>query len=560
MVADVSIHRDVKHNPHAHIMLTVRPFDEGGKWGKKKEREYIKDENDNFEYGDNGKKKFRTVHLTDWDRKETLLEWRKNFAEKVNQYYKEFKIDESVSHESYEKQGLSRIPKHRLSRNEYFIEQIEKKNAENNNFEYIPVTYYAQLNHDIDKTNTRFEKLNEQVIELKEYREKVKNELLQGLEAIRNNVKLSSEDWEAIKILVARGKGYANYDIAKDTVKRVEFWKRKLEKQKVDITSYGKVLEKAKTVFKDNPKEVLMYGFIPSEFEKQYSIKEKEFKAMVEDYNKKTNAYNELNQHTRRAYSIQKSLVDKEFKLLYPHYGGYLSNNNKASDLKSYYVDLFKKEGVIRNEITELEENSNKYSDLITKSESLLEDWKENANSLMILERTKKKQQNEFKNQFNKWKSEEVFNLSVKFTNTIEQIKERESAKEKLSVKVDELLKVIYPDLREETLSQLTAESKARILELNVNGESTRVFTTDMLSLEKDIKADLHKINPKDIKHNGPFKTSASGSAGDLFNSVLFSAQQNQNSYDDLEKRRRRTKKRNKKWKKNYSNIGENEV
>src|SRR5690606_24474101 len=111
MVADVSIHRDVKHNPHAHIMFTVRPFDEDGKWGKKKEREYIKDEYDNFEYGDNGKKKFRTVHLTDWDRKETLLEWRKNFAEKVKQYYKEFNIDESVSHESYEKQGLSRIPK-----------------------------------------------------------------------------------------------------------------------------------------------------------------------------------------------------------------------------------------------------------------------------------------------------------------------------------------------------------------------------------------------------------------------------------------------------------------
>src|SRR5690606_25561687 len=118
--------------------------------------------------------------------------------------------------------------------------------------------------------------------------------------------------------------------------------------------------------------------------------------------------------------------------------------NNKASDLKSYYVDLFKRDGVIRNAIPEVEENLNRYSDLFTKSESLLKDWKENANSLMILERTKKKQQNEYKNQYNEWNSEEVFELSVKYTITNEQIKEKESIKEKLTVRVDELLKNLY--------------------------------------------------------------------------------------------------------------------
>jgi|SRR5699024_1354721 len=34
MVADVSIHRDDIKNPHAHIMLTVRPFDKEGNWKK----------------------------------------------------------------------------------------------------------------------------------------------------------------------------------------------------------------------------------------------------------------------------------------------------------------------------------------------------------------------------------------------------------------------------------------------------------------------------------------------------------------------------------------------
>ena len=39
MVADVAIHRDKEQNPHAHIMLTTRPFKEDGSWGQKQKRE-----------------------------------------------------------------------------------------------------------------------------------------------------------------------------------------------------------------------------------------------------------------------------------------------------------------------------------------------------------------------------------------------------------------------------------------------------------------------------------------------------------------------------------------
>lgn len=43
MCADVAIHdpHPSGHNPHAHIMLTVRPLDEKGKWQYKTEKEYI---------------------------------------------------------------------------------------------------------------------------------------------------------------------------------------------------------------------------------------------------------------------------------------------------------------------------------------------------------------------------------------------------------------------------------------------------------------------------------------------------------------------------------------
>lgn len=41
MCADVSIHDTDGHNPHAHILLTVRPLTKEGKWQYKTEKEYV---------------------------------------------------------------------------------------------------------------------------------------------------------------------------------------------------------------------------------------------------------------------------------------------------------------------------------------------------------------------------------------------------------------------------------------------------------------------------------------------------------------------------------------
>lgn len=41
MCADVSIHDTDGHNPHAHILLTVRPLDEKGRWQAKTQKEYL---------------------------------------------------------------------------------------------------------------------------------------------------------------------------------------------------------------------------------------------------------------------------------------------------------------------------------------------------------------------------------------------------------------------------------------------------------------------------------------------------------------------------------------
>lgn len=56
MCADFAIHDTDGHNPHAHILLTVRPLNENGTWQYKTEKEYlcVKDGEENgftdFEY------------------------------------------------------------------------------------------------------------------------------------------------------------------------------------------------------------------------------------------------------------------------------------------------------------------------------------------------------------------------------------------------------------------------------------------------------------------------------------------------------------------------------
>ncbi len=45
MCADICLHDKNDGNPHAHIMLTVRPIAADGIWGAKSKKEYVLDEN-----------------------------------------------------------------------------------------------------------------------------------------------------------------------------------------------------------------------------------------------------------------------------------------------------------------------------------------------------------------------------------------------------------------------------------------------------------------------------------------------------------------------------------
>ncbi|ORN17426.1 Mobilization protein A [Lentilactobacillus parabuchneri] len=110
MVADVAIHRDHPDNPHAHVMLTNRPFNPDGTWGQKTKTEYILDSHGNKTKTPAGNVRNRKIWLVDWDKKEKITDWRHNWAASVNQALEQKNIPDRISEKSFVEQGIAETP------------------------------------------------------------------------------------------------------------------------------------------------------------------------------------------------------------------------------------------------------------------------------------------------------------------------------------------------------------------------------------------------------------------------------------------------------------------
>lgn len=110
MCADIAIHDKGDGNPHAHIMLTMRPIEQDGQWGAKSKKEYIVDENGERVKLKNGKYKTRKINTVDWNDKDKAELWRSKWADVANKYLAENEHTERIDHRSYERQGIEQIP------------------------------------------------------------------------------------------------------------------------------------------------------------------------------------------------------------------------------------------------------------------------------------------------------------------------------------------------------------------------------------------------------------------------------------------------------------------
>lgn len=147
MVADVAIHRDHEENPHAHVMLTNRPFNPDGSWGLKSKTQYVLDKNGKQLLTKNGNPKQRKIWLVDWDKPGKVEEWRHAWANEVNSLFQAKGMPERISEKSYEEQGIEKTPtkheghnsqtKERKAFNEAVKEQDRTKKQYQNNQEKI---------------------------------------------------------------------------------------------------------------------------------------------------------------------------------------------------------------------------------------------------------------------------------------------------------------------------------------------------------------------------------------------------------------------------------------
>ena len=155
MCADAAIHDTDGHNPHAHILLTVRPLDERGKWQYKTEKEYLcmkngeergftavefrTAKNDGWEkqypYKVGKKKVYMTPSDAEvqglvradkhpkstrygrqnpiserWNSEEQLVAWRAAWADVANRYLERAGFSERIDHRSNAERGLDAIP------------------------------------------------------------------------------------------------------------------------------------------------------------------------------------------------------------------------------------------------------------------------------------------------------------------------------------------------------------------------------------------------------------------------------------------------------------------
>ena len=162
-----------KSNPHAHILLTMRPI-EGEGFGAKSKNSYALDENGERIKAKAGWKKIKEP-TTDWDSRENIFLWREGLADRINSEMERLGLAERVDHRSYEAAGIEREPTVHLGP---AASQMEARGAK---------TELGDINRGIEERNKAAEQLSEEIQKLEQEREAARalqeQELAQAQEA-----------------------------------------------------------------------------------------------------------------------------------------------------------------------------------------------------------------------------------------------------------------------------------------------------------------------------------------------------------------------------------------
>ncbi|TBW86537.1 MobA/MobL family protein [Staphylococcus hominis] len=339
MVADISIHRDDMNNPHAHVLLTQRPFNSDGTWGKKTKTRTRYDENGHAILNKNGNKVRKQERFADFDFKEV----RKHWELKLNQYSEREQSLRRYDSRSFEAQGLDKIAEIPLTREEYRLELNEKKCCEKKGIEYQPVTYYGQKNEQIRRYN-RGEV--SQLFSDKE-KEQAQNEIRLFIQNANDQV---SENEQSYSILFDRYQRDVGYSEAKETIKNTfdsaSTFGRKIQNDLLKNEIKRRQLKFYAKNYDENyqfRKEIESKGYSQQEF---VNIVETNYKALLNEKNKlasREEKRKEIYQSAKDVYLTESKKNNLIVQQMYPK-----SHHRFSHDEKAFIVDEAQKGNIIK--------------------------------------------------------------------------------------------------------------------------------------------------------------------------------------------------------------------
>ena len=221
MCADAAIHDTDGHNPHAHILLTVRPLDEQGRWQYKTEKEYLcmrngeergftatefrTAQNEGWEkqypYKVGKKKVYMTPSAAEaqgfvradkhpkstrygrqnpiserWNSEEQLVSWRAAWADVSNRCLERAGREERIDHRSNAARGLDEIP---TIHEGVAAQALERKGI---------ISDRCEINRQIKADNALLRELKAEVKKLAALVARTVPAIAEGLEKLRSRV------------------------------------------------------------------------------------------------------------------------------------------------------------------------------------------------------------------------------------------------------------------------------------------------------------------------------------------------------------------------------------
>ena len=228
MCADAAIHDTDGHNPHAHILLTVRPLDERGKWQYKTEKEYLCMKNGEergftaaefkvaqtdgwekqYQYKVGKKKVYMAPSAAEaqglvradkypkstrygrqnpiserWNSEEQLLTWRAAWADMSNRHLERAGREERIDHRSNAARGLDEMP---TIQEGAAAQALERKGI---------ISDRCEINREIREQNKLIRAIRDEITKLKNTIMTSIPTLAKALETARKGILLLRYSW-----------------------------------------------------------------------------------------------------------------------------------------------------------------------------------------------------------------------------------------------------------------------------------------------------------------------------------------------------------------------------